>query len=35
MESIANLLLSIMLIRPFGIVGDAGGTAIPLFCTSL
>lgn len=35
MESIANLILSIMLIRPFGIVGDAAGTAIPLFCTSL
>jgi len=35
MESIANLVLSIILIRPFGIVGDAAGTAIPLFCTSL
>src|SRR6201997_2754950 len=35
MESIANLILSIMLIRPFGIVGDAAGTAIALFCTSL
>jgi O-antigen/teichoic acid export membrane protein len=35
MESIANLTLSIILIRPFGIVGDAAGTAIPLFCTSL
>jgi O-antigen/teichoic acid export membrane protein len=35
MESIANLILSIVLIRPFGIVGDAAGTAIPLFCTTL
>jgi len=35
MESIANLILSILLIRPFGIIGDAFGTAIPLLCTSL
>jgi O-antigen/teichoic acid export membrane protein len=35
MESIANVILSIVLIRPFGIVGDAAGTAIPLFCTTL
>jgi O-antigen/teichoic acid export membrane protein len=35
MESIANLILSIVLIGPFGIVGDAAGTAIPLLCTSL
>jgi O-antigen/teichoic acid export membrane protein len=35
MESIANLILSIALIRPMGIVGDALGTAIPLLCTSL
>jgi O-antigen/teichoic acid export membrane protein len=35
MESIANLILSILLIRPFGIVGDAMGTAIPLMCTCL
>jgi O-antigen/teichoic acid export membrane protein len=35
MESAANLILSIILIRPFGIVGDAFGTAIPLMCTSL
>jgi O-antigen/teichoic acid export membrane protein len=34
-EGIANLLLSIALVRPFGIVGDALGTAIPLLCTSL
>src|SRR5207244_8228038 len=31
MESIANLILSIMLIMPFGIVGDASGRAIHLF----
>jgi O-antigen/teichoic acid export membrane protein len=35
MESIANLVLSIVLIKPFGIVGDAAGTAIPLLCTGL
>ncbi len=35
MESVTNLILSIVLIRPFGIVGDAFGTAIPLMCTSL
>src|SRR5246127_1448496 len=35
MESIANLILSIMLIRPYGIMGDAIGTALPLTCTML
>jgi O-antigen/teichoic acid export membrane protein len=35
LEGIANLVLSIMLIRPFGVIGDALGTAIPLTCTSL
>jgi len=34
-EGVANLVLSIALIRPWGIVGDAVGTAIPLLCTSL
>jgi O-antigen/teichoic acid export membrane protein len=34
-EGLANLVLSIVLIRRFGIVGDAVGTAIPLLCTSL
>ena len=34
-EGVANLVLSILLIRRFGIVGDALGTAIPLLCTSL
>jgi len=31
MEGIANLILSIVLVRPLGIVGDAIGTAIPTF----
>jgi O-antigen/teichoic acid export membrane protein len=35
MEAIANLILSVLLIRPLGILGDALGTAIPLACTSL
>lgn len=35
MEGIANLILSIALVRPLGIVGDALGTAIPLACTML
>jgi O-antigen/teichoic acid export membrane protein len=35
MEAIANLILSVVLIRPFGIFGDALGTAIPLTCTAL
>src|SRR4029077_15547899 len=34
-EGIANVVLSVALIRPLGIVGDAIGTAIPLLCTSL
>jgi O-antigen/teichoic acid export membrane protein len=34
-EGVANIVLSILLIRPWGIVGDAVGTAIPLLCTSL
>ncbi len=32
-EGISNLLLSIVLVRPYGIIGDAVGTAIPLTCT--
>lgn len=35
LEGIANLILSIALVRPLGIVGDAIGTAIPLLCTSV
>jgi len=34
-EGIANLVLSILLVRKYGIVGDALGTAIPLSCTVL
>lgn len=32
-EGICNLLLSIILVRPYGIIGDALGTAIPLTCS--
>jgi O-antigen/teichoic acid export membrane protein len=35
MEGVANLILSIILIRPFGIIGDAFGTAIPLACSTI
>jgi O-antigen/teichoic acid export membrane protein len=35
MEGIANLILSIALVRPLGIVGDAIGTAIPMLVTAL
>jgi O-antigen/teichoic acid export membrane protein len=35
MEGVANLILSIALVRPLGIVGDAIGTAIPLLCTAI
>jgi O-antigen/teichoic acid export membrane protein len=35
MEGSANLFLSILLVRRFGILGDAVGTAIPLACTTL
>jgi len=34
-EGIANLVLSVILVRKFGIVGDAIGTAVPLSCTVL
>jgi O-antigen/teichoic acid export membrane protein len=34
-EGVANLVLSILLVRPYGIVGDALGTAIPLAATSV
>jgi O-antigen/teichoic acid export membrane protein len=34
-EGIANVLLSIFLVRPYGIVGDALGTAIPLTATMI
>lgn len=32
-EGLANLVLSILLVRPYGILGDALGTAIPLTAT--
>jgi O-antigen/teichoic acid export membrane protein len=32
-EGVVNLILSVLLVRPFGIVGDALGTAIPLTCS--
>jgi O-antigen/teichoic acid export membrane protein len=35
MEGSANLFLSIFLVRHFGILGDAAGTAIPLACTTM
>ena len=35
MEGIANVILSVTLVRPFGIIGDAIGTAIPMLCTAL
>jgi O-antigen/teichoic acid export membrane protein len=34
-EGVANIVLSVALVRPYGIVGDAIGTAIPLLGTSL
>ena len=34
-EGVANLILSMLLVRPYGIVGDALGTAIPLTCSML
>lgn len=32
-EGIANVALSVLLIRPYGIIGDSLGTAIPMFCS--
>lgn len=32
-EGAANLILSVILVRPYGILGDAIGTAIPLTCS--
>jgi O-antigen/teichoic acid export membrane protein len=34
-EGLANLILSIALVPPLGVVGDALGTAVPLCCTFL
>jgi O-antigen/teichoic acid export membrane protein len=33
LEGASNVILSLLLVRPFGILGDAWGTAIPLACT--
>lgn len=35
LEGTTNVLLSIILVRRFGVIGVAWGTAIPLLCTSL
>ncbi len=32
-EGVCNLILSLILVRPYGIAGDAFGTAIPLACS--
>ena len=34
-EGSANLVLSVILVRPYGILGDAIGTAIPLSCSMI
>ncbi len=34
-EGVANLILSVILVRPYGILGDAIGTAIPLTCSMI
>lgn len=34
-EGVSNLILSILLVRPYGIMGDAVGTAIPLMCSQI
>jgi O-antigen/teichoic acid export membrane protein len=35
LEGVVNIVLSVVLVRPFGIVGDAIGTAVPLATTSI
>jgi O-antigen/teichoic acid export membrane protein len=35
LEGISNVLLSVILVRPYGIIGDSLGTAIPMFCTMI
>jgi O-antigen/teichoic acid export membrane protein len=35
MEGVANIIMSVALVRPLGIVGDAIGTAVPMLCTAL
>jgi O-antigen/teichoic acid export membrane protein len=34
-EGVSNLILSIILVRPYGIIGESLGTAIPLACSTL
>jgi O-antigen/teichoic acid export membrane protein len=34
-EGISNVVLSVILVRPYGIVGDALGTAIPMTCSMI
>jgi O-antigen/teichoic acid export membrane protein len=34
-EGVSNVILSIILVRPYGIMGDAIGTAIPLTCSMI
>jgi O-antigen/teichoic acid export membrane protein len=34
-EGLVNIALSILLVRPFGIIGDAIGTAVPLAVTTI
>jgi O-antigen/teichoic acid export membrane protein len=34
-EGASNLILSVILVRPYGIMGDAIGTAIPLACSMI
>jgi O-antigen/teichoic acid export membrane protein len=34
-EGVSNIILSVTLVRPLGIIGDTIGTAIPLFCTAV
>jgi O-antigen/teichoic acid export membrane protein len=34
-EGVSNIILSVALVRPLGIIGDTIGTAIPLFCTAV
>ncbi|HVI07317.1 MAG TPA: oligosaccharide flippase family protein [Candidatus Binatia bacterium] len=34
-EGVSNLVLSVLLVRPYGILGDAIGTAIPLTCSMI
>ncbi|MHB8216812.1 MAG: lipopolysaccharide biosynthesis protein [Candidatus Sulfotelmatobacter sp.] len=35
MEGLANIILSVALVRPLGIIGDALGTGIPMLCTAV